>query len=201
MKSYHGKRLFDIGAVLLAAPLWIPIAVITGLVVLAKHGSPVVFRQERTGYAGRTFWMRKFRTMHDAIDADGQPLPDAERLTPFGQWLRSTSLDELPSLLNVLAGDMSLVGPRPLLTRYVSRYSPRHQQRHLVRPGLTGLAQVMGRNGLKWADKFELDVLYVEKCSFWLDLKVLFMTVRTVLAREGIVAAGDATAPEFTGYE
>ena len=201
MKSYRGKRVFDVGVVLLTVPFWIPVAVVTGLVVLWKHGRPVLFQQERAGYAGRSFRMRKFRTMRDALDADGQLLPDAERITPFGRWLRSTSLDELPSLLNVLAGDMSLVGPRPLLTRYVTRYSPRHQQRHLVRPGVTGLAQVMGRNALTWADKFELDVAYVEQCSFWLDLKVLFLTVRTVLVRDGIVAPGDATAPEFTGYE
>lgn len=200
MESYRGKRLFDVVSVVAAAPFWVPVTTVIGLMVLRRIGSPIFFTQERVGYAGRVFRMRKFRTMRDAVDANGDPLPDADRLTPFGRWLRSTSLDELPELLNVLAGDMSLVGPRPLLTRYLNRYSPRHQRRHMVRPGVTGLAQVMGRNALSWGDKFELDVTYVEECSLWLDLKVLFLTVRAVLVRDGISAPGDATAPEFTGY-
>lgn len=201
MESYRGKRLLDLAVVTLAAPLWVPVASVIGVMVWSKLGSPVLFTQERIGYAGRPFRMRKFRTMLDARDAAGNPLPDAERITPFGRWLRGTSLDELPELLNVLAGDMSLVGPRPLLTRYLHRYAPRHQRRHLVRPGVTGLAQVMGRNAIGWADKFELDVTYVERCSLWLDIKVLVLTVRAVLVRDGISAPGDATAPEFTGYE
>ena len=201
MNSYRAKRILDIAAVTLAAPLWVPLASVIGVLVWSKLGRPILFTQERVGYAGRTFRMRKFRTMHNAADASGAPLPDAQRMTSVGRWLRATSLDELPELLNVLAGDMSLVGPRPLLTRYLHRYSPRHQRRHLVRPGVTGLAQVMGRNAIGWSEKFELDVTYVEQCSLWLDIKVLFLTIRAVLVRDGISAPGDATAPEFTGYE
>ncbi len=193
------KRLFDLLVVLLAAPLWVPVVLVVGLLVRLKLGSPVFFRQRRPGRHGRIFEMVKFRTMTDQRDAAGQLLPDAVRLTPFGKLLRSTSLDELPELWNVLKGDMSLVGPRPLLVQYLSRYSPRQARRHEVRPGLTGLTQVMGRNALSWEEKFEWDVRYVETQSLWLDLKILFLTVKAVLFRTGISAAGEATMPEFMG--
>jgi lipopolysaccharide/colanic/teichoic acid biosynthesis glycosyltransferase len=165
--------------------------------VRGKLGSPVFFRQRRPGRHGRIFEMVKFRTMTEARDASGELLPDAVRLTSFGKWLRATSLDELPELWNVLRGDMSLVGPRPLLVSYLSRYSPRQARRHEVRPGITGLAQVMGRNALGWNEKFEWDVRYVEQQSFWLDLKILGLTVKAVIFRHGISAQGDATMPEF----
>ncbi|HVS54043.1 MAG TPA: sugar transferase [Opitutaceae bacterium] len=191
------KRLFDLGAVLLTAPFWLPVLGGIALLVRLKLGSPVFFRQRRPGKDARIFEMVKFRTMTDAHDATGQLLPDAVRLTPFGRWLRGTSLDELPELWNVLRGDMSLVGPRPLLVQYLERYNPRQARRHEVRPGITGLAQVMGRNALSWAEKFEWDVRYVEQRSLWLDVKILALTVRSVLFRHGISAPGDATMPEF----
>lgn len=191
------KRAFDLLAVLLTAPLWLPVLAVIGLLVRLKLGSPVFFRQRRPGWHGEIFELIKFRTMTDQRGADGQLLPDAQRLPPFGRWLRSTSLDELPELLNILRGDMSLVGPRPLLVQYLERYSPRQARRHEVRPGLTGLVQVKGRNALSWEDKFEWDVRYVETQSFWLDLQILVLTLKTVLFREGISAAGDATMPEF----
>jgi sugar transferase EpsL len=193
------KRAFDLFAVLLTAPVWIPVLLVVALLVRVKLGSPVLFRQKRPGKDDRIFELIKFRTMTDARDATGALLPDAVRLTPFGKWLRSTSLDELPELLNVLRGDMSLVGPRPLLVQYLDRYSERQRRRHKVRPGLTGLAQVMGRNALSWEEKFELDVLYVEQQSLALDLRILALTVKAVLFRSGISAVGDATMPEFTG--
>jgi sugar transferase EpsL len=191
------KRVFDLLAVLLAAPVWFPVLAIVAFFVRFKLGSPVFFRQKRPGKDARIFEMIKFRTMTDARDISGKLLPDAQRLTPFGRWLRGASLDELPELLNVLRGDMSLVGPRPLLVQYLERYSPRQARRHEVRPGITGLAQVMGRNALSWEEKFEWDVRYVETQSLWLDLKILALTVKTVFVREGISAAGDATMPEF----
>jgi sugar transferase EpsL len=193
------KRLFDLVALIVAAPFWIPVWVAVALIVRIKLGSPVFFRQKRPGLHGRIFEMVKFRTMTDARDGSGNLLPDAERLTPFGKWLRSTSFDELPELFNVLRGDMSLVGPRPLRVRYLSRYSPRQARRHDVVPGITGLAQVKGRNTLSWEEKFEWDVRYVETRSFWLDMKILFLTVKAVLFRTGISAQGDATMPEFLG--
>lgn len=193
------KRAFDLLLVLLAAPVWLPLLAVVAMLVRVKLGSPVFFRQERPGRGGRVFRMIKFRTMTDARDAAGQLLPDAVRLTPFGRMMRSTSLDELPELLNVLKGDMSLVGPRPLLVRYLERYSPRQARRHEVRPGITGLAQVSGRNAISWEEKFEWDVRYVETQSLLLDLKILFLTVKAVFFRTGISAAGDATMPEFTG--
>lgn len=191
------KRLFDLLAVIVTAPLWVPILVVVGLFVRLKLGTPVFFRQRRPGLNGEIFELIKFRTMTDERDSAGRLLPDAQRLTAFGKWLRSTSLDELPELLNILRGDMSLVGPRPLLVQYLERYSPRQARRHEVRPGLTGLVQVKGRNALSWEEKFEWDVRYVETRTFWLDLKILFLTVKAVLARDGISAAGDATMPEF----
>jgi len=191
------KRAFDLIAVLLSLPCWLPVLAVVALLVRIRLGSPVIFRQERPGRHGAVFELWKFRSMTDARDADGRLLPDSVRLTRFGRWLRSTSLDELPELWNVLRGEMSLVGPRPLLSQYLPRYSPRQARRHEVRPGITGLAQVMGRNALSWEEKFEWDVRYVETQGFWLDLKILLLTLRTVLVREGINAAGDATMPEF----
>ena len=199
--EYRGKRVLDLVAVVAAAPLWVPALGLLAALVRARLGAPVFFRQSRPGRGGEPFTLVKFRTMTDARGPDGTLLPDATRLTPFGRWLRATSLDELPELLNVLRGDMSLVGPRPLLPQYLPRYSPRHRMRHAVRPGITGLAQVSGRNALSWSDKFDLDVEYVERCSPGLDAWVLWRTVRAVVLREGISAAGEATMPEFTGYD
>ena len=195
--SALAKRAFDLLLVLIAAPFWLPILAIVALLVRLKLGSPVFFRQKRPGRGAQIFEMIKFRTMTDARDAGGQLLSDAVRLTSFGKFLRSTSLDELPELLNVLRGDMSLVGPRPLLVHYLPRYSPRQARRHEVRPGITGLAQVKGRNALSWDEKFEWDVRYVETRSLALDLKILLLTIKTVFVREGISAHGDATMPEF----
>lgn len=201
MAEYRGKRLLDVVLVVLAAPVWVPlVAVIAGLVRL-KLGPPVFFTQERPGRHARPFRLVKFRTMTNAHDASGALLPDAQRLTTFGRALRSTSLDELPELWSVLRGDMSLVGPRPLLTRYLSRYNDRHRRRHEVRPGITGLAQVSGRNAITWNEKLELDVAYVERCSLSLDVRILGRTLRSVVRREGITADNAATMPEFTGYD
>lgn len=193
------KRFFDIviaalALLLLAIPL---LALIWQ--VRRKLGSPVFFRQTRPGRHGRPFQMVKFRTMTDAKGPDGRLLLDAERLTPFGRFLRSTSLDELPELFNVLKGDMSLVGPRPLLMEYLPLYTPEQSRRHEVRPGITGWAQVNGRNALGWEEKFKLDLWYVDHCSLWLDIKILWLTVRKVLVREGISADGEATMSKFTG--
>lgn len=201
MSGYRGKRLLDVILVVGSAPLWLPMLACAALAVRRWIGSPVIFRQRRTGEDECEFWMMKFRTMTNAVDSSGVHLPDADRLTPFGRWLRGTSLDELPELLNVLRGDMSLVGPRPLLPQYLARYSPAHRRRHGVRPGLTGLAQVSGRNALSWSAKFDLDVRYVDECSFALDVRILWRTLRAVLLRDGIAAAGDVTMPEFIGYE
>jgi len=191
------KRSFDLLAVILTAPLWLPVLGVVALLVRWKLGSPVFFRQRRPGLGGKIFELIKFRTMTDARDATGQLLPDAVRLTPFGRWLRATSLDELPELFNVLRGEMSLVGPRPLLVEYLPRYNARQARRHEVRPGLTGLVQINGRNGLSWEQKFEYDVWYVDNRSWWLDLSILFRTVWQVITRQGISAPGDATMPEF----
>jgi lipopolysaccharide/colanic/teichoic acid biosynthesis glycosyltransferase len=193
------KRIFDIcGAVVGLLVFALPMAVLAWR-VRSRLGRPVIFRQERPGLHGRVFRLAKFRTMTDERDAMGALLPDAARLTPFGKWLRATSLDELPSLLNVLKGEMSLVGPRPLLVEYLPLYTPLQARRHEVRPGLTGWAQVNGRNALTWEKKFELDVWYVDNRSLWLDTRILFMTVRKVFARDGINAHNEATMPRFTG--
>lgn len=193
------KRLFDITAATLALLLLgLPLLVLAWQ-VRRKLGSPVLFRQVRPGLRGQPFEMVKFRTMTDARGPDGQLLPDAERLTAFGRFLRSSSLDELPELWNVLKGEMSLVGPRPLLMEYLPLYSREQARRHEVRPGITGWAQVNGRNALSWDDKFKLDVWYVDHRSLWLDIKILWLTVRKVVVREGISAAGEATMPKFTG--
>ena len=191
----------DLALVLLAAPVWVPVMGVVAALVRVKLGSPVFFRQQRPGRHGSPFALTKFRTMTDARAADGTQLPDAVRLTPFGRRLRATSLDELPELLNVLKGEMSLVGPRPLLVQYLDRYSARHRRRHDVRPGLTGLAQISGRNALSWPQKLDLDVEYVERASLGLDLAILWRTVAAVFGGHGISAAGEATMPEFTGYD
>jgi lipopolysaccharide/colanic/teichoic acid biosynthesis glycosyltransferase len=193
------KRGFDVALVLLTVPAWGTLLAVVGILVRVKLGPPVFFRQKRLGLNGRIFQLVKFRTMLDACGEDGCPLPDVERLTSFGRRLRATSLDELPEMINVLRGEMSLVGPRPLLVQYLERYSSRQARRHEVPPGLTGLAQVKGRNLLTWAEKFEWDVRYVETRSLWLDIKILFLTVQTVVCRRGVNAVGEATMPEFTG--
>lgn len=193
------KRLFDILVAVLALVLFaLPLLSLIWL-VRSKLGSPVFFRQVRPGLRGQPFQMVKFRTMTDERGPDGQLLPDAERLTPFGRFLRASSLDELPELWNVLRGDMSLVGPRPLLMEYLPLYSPEQARRHEVRPGITGWAQVNGRNALSWEDKFKLDVWYVDHRSLWLDIRILWLTVKKVLVREGVSAQGEATMPKFTG--
>jgi sugar transferase EpsL len=191
------KRIFDLAIALLLSPAWILILLVIGVLVRLKLGAPVLFRQKRPGYQGRIFTLYKFRTMTDARDQAGNLLPDAQRLTSFGQWLRRTSLDELPELLNVLRGDMSLVGPRPLLVQYLERYSPEQARRHEVLPGITGWAQVNGRNAISWDDKFRLDTWYVDHRSLRLDLKILLLTFAKVFKREGISAPGEATMPEF----
>jgi lipopolysaccharide/colanic/teichoic acid biosynthesis glycosyltransferase len=196
-----GKRLFDILVAASALLLLAPLILLIALLVRLRLGSPVFFVQPRPGLAGRLFAMIKFRTMSDARDADGSLLPDAARLGKLGQALRASSLDELPELLNVLRGEMSLVGPRPLLMQYLSRYTPAQRRRHEVRPGITGWAQVNGRNALSWEEKFDLDVWYVDHRSVWLDLKILALTCVRVLRPSGIAAEGSATMPEFFGTE
>lgn len=195
------KRLFDIVISLTALILLSPVLLIVAIQVRRKLGSPVLFRQVRPGLHGKPFEMIKFRTMRDAIGPDGKPLPDAERLTSFGLMLRSTSLDELPELWNVLKGEMSLVGPRPLLMEYLHLYDKRQATRHDVRPGVTGWAQVNGRNAISWEQKFEYDIWYVEHPSFLLDLKILWLTIRKVLIRDGISSDTHATMENFTGSQ
>lgn len=193
------KRFFDlIVAAIALLLLSLPLVVLIWL-IRRRLGSPVFFRQVRPGMHGKPFEMVKFRTMTDERGPDGQLLPDAVRLTPFGRFLRSSSLDELPELWNVLKGDMSLVGPRPLLMDYLPLYSPEQARRHEVRPGVTGWAQINGRNAISWEDKFKLDTWYVDNQSLWLDIKILWLTVKKVLVREGISAAGEATMSKFTG--
>jgi lipopolysaccharide/colanic/teichoic acid biosynthesis glycosyltransferase len=193
------KRLFDLLLALMALIfLALPLLALFWL-VRRKLGSPVLFSQVRPGLHAKPFIMVKFRTMTDERGPDGALLPDAQRLTPFGRFLRASSLDELPELWNVLRGDMSLVGPRPLLMEYLPLYTPEQARRHEVRPGITGWAQVNGRNAISWADKFALDVWYVDHRSLWLDLRILWRTVRKVLVRDGISAPGDATMPKFEG--
>lgn len=196
-----GKRLLDLGIAIPTLVMLSPILGLLAALVRLRLGSPVLFQQQRPGLHGRIFTLLKFRTMTDARDPSGRLLPDAERLTRFGQLLRSTSLDELPELLNVLRGEMSLVGPRPLLVQYLERYSPDQMRRHDVKPGITGLAQVSGRNALSWEQKFELDLQYAREMSLLLDLQILALTVLKMLRREGITQAGSATAEEFRGSE
>lgn len=193
------KRILDLVLILLTLPLLIPFFLITAFIVRIKLGSPVFFKQCRPGIEGRPFQMIKFRSMIDAHDQDGNQLPDAQRLTPFGAMLRSTSLDELPELWNVLKGDMSLVGPRPLLLEYLPLYNAHQMRRHEMRPGITGWAQINGRNALSWEERFDLDVWYVENRTLWLDIKILFLTVKKVILREGIASEGEATMSRFKG--
>ena len=193
------KRIFDIFVVLISLLLLIPIYLLVILVVKIKLSSPIFFKQSRPGLEGKAFNIHKFRTMTNECDSNGVLLSDSKRLTQFGNFLRSTSLDELPSLWSVLKGDMSLVGPRPLLVEYLPLYSKRQSRRHKVRPGITGWAQVNGRNAISWDEKFELDVWYVDNQSIWLDVKILWLTVKKVIVRDGITAQGDVTMPIFRG--
>ena len=193
------KRLFDILASAVALILLAPVLLLIAALVRVRLGGPVLFRQRRPGLNASPFLLVKFRTMRDAVDSTGKPLNDGERLTPFGSFLRSTSLDELPELWNVLKGEMSLVGPRPLLMQYLPLYSPEQARRHLVRPGITGWAQVNGRNAISWEEKFLLDTWYVDNRNFLLDLRILLMTVRKLITREGINSDTAATYPTFTG--
>ena len=195
------KRLLDIIIAAAALVLLSPVLLLLAWQIRRKLGTPVLFRQVRPGRGGIPFVMYKFRTMRDAADENGRPLPDAERLTPFGRKLRAASLDELPELWNVLKGDMSLVGPRPLLMEYLPLYNAEQRRRHLVRPGITGWAQVNGRNAISWPEKFRLDVWYVENRSLLLDIKILFLTVKKVLDRSGINSEDEATAAKFTGND
>tara|TARA_R110001599_G_scaffold266200_2_gene466947 strand:+ start:944 stop:1540 length:597 start_codon:yes stop_codon:yes gene_type:complete len=193
------KRMFDIAGAAIGLTLLSPLLLVLVILIRRGMGSPVLFRQTRPGKDGKPFEMMKFRTMRDATDTGGQLLPDHVRLTSLGRSLRSSSLDELPELWNVLKGDMSLVGPRPLLMEYLPLYSPEQARRHDVRPGITGWAQINGRNAISWDEKFALDVWYVDNRNLWLDLKIIWLTVRKVMKREGISAAGEATMPKFTG--
>ncbi|GAB7081003.1 sugar transferase [Megalodesulfovibrio paquesii] len=194
-RYFWWKRPLDLTLTLLAAPLWLPLLVVVGVVVRVGLGSPVFFRQLRPGLLERPFLLRKFRTMREG------PGADAARLTPLGRWLRATSLDELPELLLVLRGEMSLVGPRPLLMDYLDKYDATQRRRHLVRPGLTGLAQICGRNACSWEEQFRLDVEYVDNCSFLLDIRILWRTVGLVLQRRGVSQPGQATRMPFQGSD
>ena len=193
------KRLFDILIASIALILLSPVYFIVARKVKKNLGSPVLFRQVRPGLHGKPFEMIKFRTMKDAVDTEGNPLPDSERLTPFGKMLRATSLDEMPELWNVIKGDMSIVGPRPLLMEYLPLYNEEQAKRHNVRPGITGHAQVNGRNAISWEKKFELDTWYVEHQSLWLDFKIMLKTVKKVIAKDDISAEGEVTMTKFTG--
>ncbi len=193
------KRAFDILASASGLILLSPLYLVLWILIRQKLGSPVLFRQKRPGKDGEIFELRKFRSMLDACDEEGNPLPDEERLGSFGKLLRSTSLDEAPELWNVLRGDMSLVGPRPLLIEYLPLYNETQARRHDIRPGLTGWAQVNGRNATSWEERFEMDVWYVDNRSFWLDLKIIWLTIATVLKRDGVEAEGHVTMPKFEG--
>ncbi|WP_436913410.1 sugar transferase [Acinetobacter schindleri] len=193
------KRILDITIAATALILLSPVYLIVAHKVKKNLGSPVLFRQVRPGLHGKPFEMIKFRTMKDALDTDGNPLPDSERLTPFGKMLRATSLDEMPELWNVIKGDMSIVGPRPLLMEYLPLYNTEQAKRHNVRPGITGYAQVNGRNAISWEKKFELDTWYVENQSLWLDFKIMLKTIKKVIAKDDISAEGEATMSKFTG--
>ena len=195
------KKIFDLLLIFLSLPLTLPIYLLTMLLVLTQLNFPILFRQPRTGLNGKIFNIYKFRTMTDDCDKDGILLPDALRLTKFGKFLRSTSLDELPSLWNVLKSDMSLVGPRPLLLEYLPLYSTQQARRHEVKPGITGWAQVNGRNAITWGEKFDLDVWYVDNQSIWLDIKILWLTVKKVIMRDGINQVGQSTMENFKGND
>jgi sugar transferase EpsL len=194
------KRLFDFLAALVALLLLSPVLIIAAITVRCKLGAPVLFKQQRPGLNGNLFTIYKFRTMISKThDEQGNQLPDEKRLTPFGLWLRATSLDELPELFNVLKGDMSLAGPRPLMVKYLDRYTPEQNRRHEVKPGITGWAQVNGRNNMTWEEKFGYDVWYVDHCSLWLDIKILSRTLWHVICRRGVAKEGHATVDEFMG--
>lgn len=193
------KRAFDLASSFFSLILLSPILLILGILVCLKIGHPILYRQQRPGYGGKPFFIYKFRSMTDARDSNGDLLPDSERLTRLGRFLRSSSLDELPEIINILRGEMSWVGPRPLLMQYLKRYTPEQMRRHDVLPGVTGWAQVNGRNVLSWREKFRLDVWYVDHWNFWLDIRILLMSVGKVLRREGISQEGHATAEEFMG--
>jgi len=193
------KRSFDIFMAGVGLLLTSPVMLMVGLLVRMRLGSPVIFRQQRPGFRGKPFWMYKFRTMTEAQDQNGSLLPDEQRLTSLGRFLRATSLDELPELLNVLKGDMSLVGPRPLLMEYLPFYSAHQNRRHEVLPGITGWAQVNGRNAITWDEKFDLDIWYVDNLSLWIDIKIIFFTFFKIMKREGISQTGQATMEKFHG--
>lgn len=195
------KRIFDLFLACFSLVAFFPVMLITGFIIGIKHGRPIIFKQLRPGLNGRIFVIYKFRTMLDRYDAKGGLIPDAMRLTPFGRFLRATSLDELPELVNIIKGDMSFVGPRPLLIQYMDRYNEEQARRQNVRPGLTGWAQMNGRNAITWEEKFEFDVWYVDNRSFWLDLKIIALTVKKVILREGISHMGEATMSEFMGTD
>ena len=194
-----GKRIFDLILSVIGLIVLSPLILVTALAVWIGLGWPVIFGQKRPGYRAKIFTIYKFRTMRDLRDKEGKLLPDAERMTKLGKFIRSTSLDELPELFNVLKGEMSIVGPRPLLIAYLDRYSPEQSRRHEVLPGITGWAQVNGRNAISWEEKFALDVWYVDHWSLWLDIRIIFLSVWKVLKRESINTPGAATAPEFMG--
>ena len=193
------KRLFDFLVALSALFILLPVIMVVAVLIRLKLGSPILFTQDRPGLNGDVFKMMKFRSMLDGKDIQGNLLPDDERMTSFGAFLRSTSLDELPGLFNVLKGDMSLVGPRPLLIQYLPLYNTEQARRHDVRPGITGWAQVNGRNAISWDEKFALDIWYVDNCSFWLDIKILLLTIKKVIIKDGISAANHVTMPLFVG--
>ena len=195
------KRLFDIVASASGLIFLSPVFLILAYLIRKNLGAPVFFTQERPGKDGKPFKMIKFRSLRDAVDKDGNPLPDSERLTPFGKKLRAASLDELPELWNVLKGDMSLVGPRPLLMSYLPLYNDFQFRRHEMRPGVTGWAQVNGRNAISWDEKFAYDIWYIDHFSLWFDMKILFLTIKKVFIKEGISAEGEATMPYFTGND
>ena len=197
----HNKRLFDLLTSFFGIIFLSPLLLLITLLVRIFHGSPILFRQQRPGYKGQPFFIYKFRTMTNRLDTQGNLLPDAKRITRLGHFLRATSLDELPELLNVLHGDLSLVGPRPLLMQYLPLYSPEQMRRHNALPGITGWAQINGRNDISWAEKFRLDLWYIDNWSFWLDIKILWLTVAKVFKREGISQTGEATTAYFTGNE
>lgn len=199
MYQKYVKRFFDVILSLCGIVISSPLLLMIAILVRVKLGSPVIFKQERPGYQNKIFTLYKFRTMTDALDTNGKLLPDEKRLTKFGQLLRSTSLDELPEFFNILFGHMSFVGPRPLLKSYLELYDDRQIHRHDVLPGLTGLAQVNGRNSISWEEKFEYDIKYVENLSFWLDIKIIFMTFQRVFSRSGISAEGEVTMEKFKG--
>lgn len=197
----HFKRFLDICISAMILLVFSPLLLITSVLIRMNMGKPVFFHQIRPGKNERTFSVCKFRTMRDAYDKNGNPLPDAERLTKLGKFIRTTSIDELPQMFNVLKGDMSLIGPRPLLVEYLPLYNARQRRRHEVRPGISGLAQVNGRNAISWEEKFEYDVQYVENFGFMMDLKIFFQTILNILKRKNISAAGEATMHKFTGNQ